>query len=146
MGDRTVAGALPSSQSHPAGPLRTRGSSRQEFYPSCPVSLKKPVCDCPGVPGLGVEGFCAYPHSFPSTRTLLVHVLVLAKLEAMPGLPGVEGKTVSTVVGAAPSAGRHHFMPHPHQVPSVSCLECGWDCALLPVSTQTGLGLRPWVG
>lgn len=99
MGDRTVAGALPSSQSHPAGPLRTRGSSRQEFYPSCPASLKKPVCDCPGVPGLGVEGFCAYPHSFPSTRTLLVHVLVLAKLEAMPGLPGVEGKTVNTVVG-----------------------------------------------
>ena len=57
------------------------------------------MCDCPGVPGLGVEGFCAYPHSFPSTRTLLVHVLVLAKLEAMPGLPGVEGKTVNTVVG-----------------------------------------------
>lgn len=107
MGDRTVAGALPPSQSHPAGPLRTRGSSRQEVYPSCPASLQKPECGCPGVPGLGVERFCAYPHSlpskwgsFPSTHPLLVHVLVLAELEAVPGLPDAEGKTVSTVVGS----------------------------------------------
>lgn len=151
MGDRTVAGALPPSQSHPAGPLRTRGSSRQELYPSCPASLQKPECDCPGVPGLGVEGFCAYPHSlpskrgsFPSTHILLVHVLVLAELEAVPGLPD-EGKTVSTVVGSCTQCWSAPLHASPPQVPSVSCLECSWDCALLPVSAQTGLGLRPCV-
>lgn len=113
------------------------------------------MCDCPAVLGLGLGEYCACPHSlpskwgsFPSTHTLLAQVLVLAEMEAMPGLPCTEGKT-ETTVGRGPCA-QPWSVPPPaspplgpkHELPRVPGGPA--PCFLFPA--QADLGLRPHMG